>query len=67
LGKDLEISLAKTNSALSQICTLSANIFLPDWVVCFFGCFRRVGEFGFEVGETILSCTNIAEKVEVIV
>lgn len=61
LCKNLEIALTKTDSSLSEVGTLSSSIFLPDRVVCFFvGC-RRFGEFGFEVGESILSLANVGQ------
>jgi hypothetical protein len=59
LCKDLEIALAKTDSTLSEIGTLSSNIFLPDRIIRFLvGC-RRFGEFGFEVTESSLSLSDI--------
>lgn len=67
LCKNLEIPLAKTHSTLSQIGTLSTNIFLPDRIVCFFGSCWRIGEFGFEVAESVLSSSDVAQEVEVII
>jgi hypothetical protein len=61
LCKDLEIALAKTNTALSQIRTLSTSIFLPNWVVGFFGGLWGFWEFGSEVVESVLASTNVAE------
>lgn len=67
LGENLEITLAQTNTTLPEIGTLSTSIFRPDWVVVFFGSGRWFWELGTELVESILSSTNVAEEVEVVV
>ena len=38
-----------------------------DRIVCFFVGGRRWREFGLEVVESVLTCTNVAEKIKVII
>jgi len=67
LSKNLEVSLTKTNTTLSQVGTLSPNILLPKWVICFFGCRRGVGVFGFEVRKAGLTVADVGEEIEIVI
>jgi hypothetical protein len=67
LCKNLEIALAETNTTLAEVRSFSAGILLPKRIVCFLRRGRRIREFGFELGETILAGTYVAQKVEVVV
>lgn len=67
LRKNLKVSLSETDSALSKVGSLSANIFLPDRIVCFFWCSWGCGIFGFEVSESGLASANICQEVKIIV
>ncbi len=59
LCENLEISLAKTNTPLSKIRTLSSHILLPNRIIRLFRSFWRIRKFGLEVGKAILSRTNV--------
>jgi hypothetical protein len=67
LCEDLEITLAKADSSLSKVGALSSGILLPYWIVGFFGCLWRGGEFGLEMVQSILSRTNISKEIKVVV
>jgi hypothetical protein len=67
LCEDLKVSLPKTDSTLSEISTLSTNVFRPDRIVCLFVSRRRLGEFGFEVVETVLASTDIGQEIKVVI
>lgn len=54
LCKNLEITLAETNTALAEIGTLSPNIFLPHRIVGLFGGSWGLREFCLEVIESSL-------------
>lgn len=67
LGKNLEITLSKTNTSLAEIGSFSSGIFLPERIICFFWGFWRIRVFGFEMIEAVLTSTNIAQEVEVVI
>lgn len=59
LGKDLEVSLAKSDTAFAKICALATCVLRPERVVCFFRSCRWCWVFSFEVVETVLAISNI--------
>src|SRR3954463_13757643 len=59
LCKNLEISLAETNTTFSEICAFSPDIFVPNRIVGIFWSCRRFRVFGFEVGKTSLSRSDV--------
>ena len=59
--------MAKADSALSEIGTLSSSILLPDRVIGLFGCLWRSGELGLKMSKPVLSRANVGQKVEVVV
>ena len=59
--------MSEADTTLSKICPFSTNIFLPDRIVCCFIGGRRWGKFGLEVIESVLTSTNVAEEIEVII
>jgi len=67
LCENLEITLAEADSSLSKIGSLSSSIFLPDRVVCLFGCLWRGGKFGLEMVQSILSGADVSEEVKVVI
>ena len=67
LCEDLKVALPKTYSTLSQIGSLSTNVFGPDWIISFFGSGRRIGEFGFEMSKTILASTDVGQEIKVVI
>ena len=67
LCEDLKISLPKSNATFSEIGALSADILLPDGIVCLLGGGWRLGVFGLEVGKTVLSVSNVGQEVEVVI
>lgn len=67
LCENLEVSLAKTNTTLSQVCTLSSSIFMPKRIVGLCWSNRRSRIFCLEMAETILTGTDICQEIEVVV
>jgi hypothetical protein len=67
LRKDLEITLPETNPTLSEIGSLSANVLLPDRIVCFLGRGRRGREFSFEVLEAVLASADVRQEIEIVI
>jgi hypothetical protein len=63
LRKDLEITLPETNPTLSEIGSLSANVLLPDRIVCFLGRGRR----GREVLEAVLASADVRQEIEIVI
>jgi hypothetical protein len=61
LSKNLKVTLAKTNSAFSQVGTFSTCIFLEYFIVGIFVCLWRCGELSLELIESILSCADVCE------
>lgn len=67
LGKNLEVAVAQPCAALSQICSLSAQVFMTCYFILFHRSFRGSGKLGIEQSFAALAMVDIAEEVEIMV
>jgi len=67
LCENLEVSLAKTNTTLSQVRTLSPSVFVPKRIISLCWRNRRSRIFCLEMAETILTSTNVCQEIKVVV
>lgn len=67
LSQDLEVSLAKTDTTLSQVCALSSSVLVPQWVVYIRRSSWWLRVLCSEMAQTVLTSTNIGQEVEVVI
>ena len=67
LGKDLEVAVAQPRAALSQIRSLSAQVFVTCCFVFFHRSCRGSGKLRIERSFAALAMVDIAEEVEIMV
>jgi len=67
LSEDLEITMAKSCTALPQICSLSAEVFVSRCFILLGRCGWRCRILGIEQLPTTLSMVYIAQEIEVVV
>src|SRR5689334_11647906 len=59
LSQDLEISVSKANSPLTEIGSLSTRILLPHLIISRCICLWGFRVFGLECIEAVLACANV--------
>jgi hypothetical protein len=67
LGEDLEITMAETSAAFSEVGSLPTEIFVQCGIVLFLGSLRWARKGGFEGIFARLTIVDVGEQVEVVV